>query len=85
MDLEGNRSRVWSYGSCTFVGDVAILAYCKERFDKPWQTLRITRVVAVWLEARLCWQHSFSMQWGTTFSLADHPGRSIGLLWHTNR
>ena len=47
-DLEEDRSWAWSYGSCTFVGDMAILTYYKERFDKPWHTLRVTRVPVSW-------------------------------------
>ena len=48
-DLEDDLSFAWSYGSCTFVGDKAILTYYKERFDKPWHTLRVTRVPVSWL------------------------------------
>ena len=47
-DLEDDLSFAWSYGSCTFVGDKAILTYYKERFDKPWHTLRVTRVPVSW-------------------------------------
>ena len=48
-DLEDDLSFAWSYGSCPFVGDKAILTYYKERFDKPWHTLRVTRVPVSWL------------------------------------
>lgn len=49
VDLEKDHSWAWSYGSCTFVDDFAILSYYKERFDKPWHTFRITRVPVAWL------------------------------------